>query len=451
MSHDNSIYLERLKTLGFQELIGKQTEQEEEQISSGASKLYQSEEKAALKAYSSSSITGITSIQQLIPHVEKHIEDLVEYRIKRGKNGVAFKDYYQYLKGLEPLAASAITCKIIFDKVFSIKDDEDNLLVNVYNSVGTALMQECQLRYYKERAPGLLHVLKKNYWHKACGTQQKLTDVQIMMNRADIKWTNWPSTIRIKLGNFMVDCVLSACNWFEPLAIRQGNKTPLYLVPTATFADNMDKILARAKFFSAEQWPMLVPPRDWSQSSVGGYILDEIMRGHDLVRRGDPDLIQGEKPIAFLNKLQQVPYRVSNYVYMVAEELYALGRKVGKKPKFIPETATEELPTKPPDIATNKAARKEYCRAAAEVHNRNNALIKKSCRTRMTMRAAKKFKDKERWFIPWSFDYRGRVYPIPAYLTPQDTDFGKSLIRFADESDVTVESEKWLAFQVATT
>jgi DNA-directed RNA polymerase len=136
---------------------------------------------------------------------------------------------------------------------------------------------------------------------------------------------------------------------------------------------------------------------------------------------------------------------------MVAEELYALGRKIGKKPKFIPETATEELPTKPPDIATNKAARKEYCRAAAEVHNRNNALIKKSCRTRMTMRAAKKFKDKERFFIPWSFDYRGRVYPIPAYLTPQDTDFGKSLIRFADESDVTVESEKWLAFQVATT
>ena len=38
-----------------------------------------------------------------------------------------------------------------------------------------------------------------------------------------------------------------------------------------------------------------------------------------------------------------------------------------------------------------------------------------------------------------------------AYLTPQDTDFGKSLIRFADESFVTPESESWLAFQVATT
>ena len=51
-------------------------------------------------------------------------------------------------------------------------------------------------------------------------------------------------------------------------------------------------------------------------------------------------------------------------------------------------------------------------------------------------------------YIPWSFDYRGRAYPIPAFLTPQDTDFGKSLLQFADEADVV--SEKWLAFQVAT-
>ena len=135
----------------------------------------------------------------------------------------------------------------------------------------------------------------------------------------------------------------------------------------------------------------------------------------------------------------------------VAEQLYELGRKVGKKPKFLPETAIEELPPKPVDIDTNKEARKDYCRRAAEVHNRNNALIRKSCRTRMTMNAARKFKDEDRFFIPWSFDYRGRVYPIPAFLTPQDTDFGKSLIRFHEESFLTVECEEWIKFQIATT
>ena len=67
------------------------------------------------------------------------------------------------------------------------------------------------------------------------------------------------------------------------------------------------------------------------------------------------------------------------------------------------------------------------------------------------MNAVKVFKDKEKFFIPWSFDYRGRAYPIPAFLTPQDTDFGKSLLKFHEQSFMTPEAEQWLAFQVATT
>ena len=53
--------------------------------------------------------------------------------------------------------------------------------------------------------------------------------------------------------------------------------------------------------------------------------------------------------------------------------------------------------------------------------------------------------------------YLGRLiivdeaYPIPSFLTPQDTDFGKSLLRFSEESEITEDGMKWLAFQVATT
>ena len=82
--------------------------------------------------------------------------------------------------------------------------------------------------------------------------------------------------------------------------------------------------------------------------------------------------------------------------------------------------------------------------------NKNANAFRRSCRTRMTMEAARRFKN-ETFYIPWSFDYRGRAYPIPAFLTPQDTDFGKSLIRSADESYITESGKKWLAFQVATT
>jgi len=67
------------------------------------------------------------------------------------------------------------------------------------------------------------------------------------------------------------------------------------------------------------------------------------------------------------------------------------------------------------------------------------------------METVERFKNKEKFYIPWSFDYRGRVYPIPAFLTPQDTDFGKALLNFYDQSFMDDEAERWLRFQVATT
>ena len=52
------------------------------------------------------------------------------------------------------------------------------------------------------------------------------------------------------------------------------------------------------------------------------------------------------------------------------------------------------------------------------------------------------------FWIPWSYDYRGRVYPQNTQLNPQGTDFDKSLLLFADEGPV---NEYWLGWHAATT
>ena len=69
----------------------------------------------------------------------------------------------------------------------------------------------------------------------------------------------------------------------------------------------------------------------------------------------------------------------------------------------------------------------------------------------MTLEAVKLFKNKDKFYVPHSFDYRGRMYPVPAFLSMQDTDFGKSLIKFYEAAKLTSEAEDWLSFQVATT
>ena len=426
--------------------IDEQVQLERDQIRQGLKRLRDNTDALQQRSYASATVYGVASIDLLLPVLVKRIED-TNHRIHERKNGVAFKEIAQYISGLEPLAAAAIALKLTFDKVFSFREGSDQVQ-SVCDGIGSAVEAECQMRYYERCAPGLINTLKKNYWHKSCGTDQKLTVIQTLMNRTDIQqWQSWGRANRIKLGGWLLDCIIETSQWFTKDLRREGRRTVNYIIPTPEFISIKDKVMADAELFAPLAWPMLIEPNDWTNERAGGYILNEVMRGHDLVRRGKPSRIQGETPINFLNKIQKVAFTLNPFIVRVAEELDRLERAVGK---FLP-IVNHELPPKPFDIAENKDSRKAYRRAAAETMNLNAQEFKKSCRTRMTMEAVNRFKDVAKFYIPWSFDYRGRAYPIPAFLTPQDTDFGKSLLVFADGSYVTPEAEGWLAFQVATT
>ncbi len=426
--------------------IDEQIKLERDAISHGLNKLHKNTKDLEKKSYASATVYGAASIDTLLPLVIDQIES-TKTRLTKGQAGVAFKEIQQFLASIDAPSAAAVALKLTFDKVFSYKE-ESNQTTKVCEAIGLAVEQECQMRHYETTAPGLLRRIKDNYWHRSIGTQQKLTVIRTLMNRADVQhWKTWGSSNRIKLGAWLLDCIMNASGWFTKDMIQRGKKRTQYVIPTPEFLKIKDAVMRNAELFSPLAWPMLIEPNDWTNERAGGYLLNEVMVGHNLVRRGNPSSIQGEKPLAFLNKIQKVAYRLNPFIVKVAEELDRLERPVGK---FLP-IVHHELPVKPVDIATNKEARHDYNRKAAEVHNTQAQEFRKSCRTRMTMEAVNRFKDKDKFFIPWSFDYRGRAYPIPAFLTPQDTDFGKSLLRFAEESYMSPEAEGWLAFQVATT
>ena len=427
--------------------INQQVELEREQIRQGLKLLRENTEKLEQKNYASASVYGVVSIDGVLPLVVARIQDTSD-RIRERKTGRAFKEIIKYLADIEPEAAAAIALKVIFDRVFSCKPNQA-VITNIADGIGTAVENECMMRHYERNVPGLLKVIKDNYFHRSIGTHQKVKVITTLMNRYDVNhWKPWGRVNRVKLGGWLADCICEVSGYFMKQHSNKGQKShKLELVPTPAFLERKDEIMAQAELFSPLAWPMLIEPNDWTTDGKhGGYLLNEVMRGYDMVRRGDPTLIQGETPVAFLNKIQKVAYTLNPFIVNVAETLMERGVAVGK---FIP-IVEMPLPPKPPDIADNAEARHDYRRRAAEVCNVNAQAFKKSCRTRMTMNAVERFKDVDKFFIPWSFDYRGRAYPIPAFLTPQDTDFGKSLLKFAQQSFMTPEAAEWLAFQVAT-
>ena len=182
--------------------IDEQVKLEREQIKLGLQKLSDNTRALEGKSYASASVYGIASIETLLPLVIKQIEETNE-RIHQRKNGTAFKEIKHHLKTVEPLAAATIALKITFDKVFSYKQ-ANSQLSNVVDAIGKAVEEECLMRYYEQEAPGLLHVLKENYWHRSIGTPQKVTVIKTLMNRYDVKkWETWGRANRIRLGNWL--------------------------------------------------------------------------------------------------------------------------------------------------------------------------------------------------------------------------------------------------------
>ena len=76
--------------------IEEQVRLERDQIDYGLKKLRANTRHLEEKEYASASVYGASSVEVLLPLVVKAIEDTFSYKIKRGKNGVAFKVIDKY-------------------------------------------------------------------------------------------------------------------------------------------------------------------------------------------------------------------------------------------------------------------------------------------------------------------------------------------------------------------
>ncbi len=229
--------------------IDQQIALERQQIRQGLEHLRSNTSKLEERSYASSSIYGVASIGELLPHVVDRIES-TRLRITNGQAGKNFKEINDYLMDLEAEVAAAIACKITFDKVFSTKP-KANLVSSVTDAIGQAIENECMMRYYETNVPGLLHSLKENYWHKSIGTHQKVVVIRTLMNRCDVDhWKTWGRAERVRLGGWLLDCICNASQWFTTEMRQQGNKRPVYVVPTPDFIAVKDRVMATAEMFS---------------------------------------------------------------------------------------------------------------------------------------------------------------------------------------------------------
>lgn len=433
------------------DLIARQFQREIEAKQEAERRLAERTTAAEERNYASSTVYGNAFIKQSLDDIAAEISEKMS-RISSGwtqQNAAAVG----HLKTANSYVLALITAKGALDAVChgtGLRGDRSRVpYIAVTTHIGRLVKDQLMIDEFAMKCP---EAFGNTILHAHKGYTYKVAKLRKAMARVNHESSIWTGRINHLVGAWLLDRLACATGWVEVFpwysgSIKGGGARTVNCVRlSGAFLAAKEELLAQAQRLAVCRWPMLCEPNDWSDSTKGGYLTAELRRSDRLVRtkRPTPSLVlEGTPALQMLNTLQKVAYRINPFILETANSCFKMRRTIGK---FRAEDPTPP-PPKPEWETASDEEKVAYRKARTEIEDRNSSLEQRNYRTAETLWVANKYAEDTFW-IPWSFDFRGRTYPLVTSLSPQGTDFDKSLIYFAEEGEV---SAWWLGFQVATT
>ena len=202
------------------------------------------------------------------------------------------------------------------------------------------------------------------------------------------------------------------------------------------------------RLISFQHEPMVEPPQDWEVSeepsntnTSGGYHWEHAKRKRTMCRHFYSESNFQQEAVDTINGMQKCAYTIYSDTLKVANQLkHTVGH-------FQP------IPTPPSKLKIREGATAEEVRDEKNKHRerweKHQKLVKKYMRTNTVLEIANRFDDGRDFYYGWSFDYRGRIYPLNTFLQIQGTDFDKSLVCFSEGCELTKSGKTWAARALA--
>lgn len=269
---------------------------------------------------------------------------------------------------------------------------------------------------------------------KRVGSSYKRAYVHACMARNDFTYAKWDKEQRFTLAASLVKVVVAASNYFELIKANGLSEVIPSQFLIEQWKEKTDWLVAH----SFKYCPCVIPPRPWENVNEGGYY-GELANQVKLLRlRGERDVYAK----SYFKKLQQLELTdVRKAVNAIQATPWRINKKVLEVIKYIVDVGggiagipyTWEAPK--PKVTTGINASEEQVKAykATMVGYYRNEARRKSIMLRMLshLKTAERFVEYDRIYFPCNMDFRGRVYPVPAFNFQGD-DVNKSLIEFAD-------------------
>lgn len=303
----------------------------------------------------------------------------------------------------------------------------------IAKNIGEELYNEVSLKAFLAQSDFAGIILKGI--DQRVASSYKRAYVRACMERGEYVYPAWEKDSKLALGASLIEIIVNASNYFEIITDNNDNKSA-EVVPTQFFIQQWNEKTEWLAENSYKYCPCVIPPREWENVNEGGYY-GELAHQSKLLRlRGNRDVfaqayntqlnqMELTEVRKAVNAIQSTAWKINTKVLDVLKYVIAKGGNMAGVPHVDepPKPVLPEKHTEQQKQAFNKRMVGYY-----KTETRRKSIL---LRILSHIRTAEKFAEYPRIYFPCNMDFRGRVYPIPAFSFQGD-DVNKALIEFAD-------------------
>ena len=397
-------------------------------------------------------------IADALPKVAEVITQYIandETRFKSGQGKKSF--WYDELKDQDPLTMAYLGLNCCYDAVINASTYGATLV-----AIGARVENESWAKELKLYDKDLYKRLVKQVTKDHSSERYRFKAARHIAKSAGFSRDKWSAKSKVSLGSPILNAILEACDIFlvttentvemAGRGVKHNTNRHISLTPTA-------EIAVRDKAFS-DSWaspmfmPLVVPPKPWTAFDTGVY-QDEILGAltpmvrkstaeqrravkHDFIK-GIPDYVKA------INALQATPLKINKKVVEVIKWIRDEGKRFEGFPDLDPPEQTP-YPENPDEhseeyISQVRKDRKKW-------HAKKREAVTNVCVLQEDLKTMDYLAGFDQFYLGWSFDFRGRMYPVSHYNYHRD-DHIKATFMFARGKKLDETAQGWLMIQLA--
>ena len=266
----------------------------------------------------------------------------------------------------------------------------------------------------------------------------------------------WDRDDREIIGAWLLKGVIEATQLFITHTERHGKQSSLEIYLSKFGLQRKQELEEHCKDYEHDLLPMVIKPQPVTNEALGGW-LNPVLQQPDKNPNGS--IILSDKHLEFINRQARVKYQVNPFTFNLFERLIEEDLSLGKfyyyRKKEVPELSSllgyGHITDRAEQTRLMRAhpKYKETKRQLAIFREQNEDKAKKGLLAVKLVEKVRKIKDDPFFYIPISFDFRGRIYSRVSFTSFQAADPGRYLLRFADKTPIDDRTMHWFKIGIS--